>query len=82
MYYFNLICLVKFITLSQLEQGNRQKVNISSVEQLISVLVCILGITLYCQAQPKRQVKLRLKAELALFPLDPATPPPTHPVKV
>ena len=30
----------------------------------------------FCQAQPKLQVKLSLKAELALFPLDPATHPP------
>ena len=28
----------------------------------------------YCQAQPKLQVKQSLKAELALFPFDPATP--------
>ena len=31
----------------------------------------------YCQAQPKLQVKLSLKAELALFSLD----PPTHPTQ-
>ena len=34
----------------------------------------------FCQAQPKLQVKLSLKAELALFSFDPATHP--HPVKV
>ena len=38
---------------------------------------------LYCQAQPKLQVKLSLKAELALFSINPAThhqpPTPTHP---
>jgi hypothetical protein len=28
----------------------------------------------FCQAQPKLQVKLSLKAELALFSFDPATP--------
>ena len=33
----------------------------------------------YCQAQPKLQVKHSLKAELALFPFDQATPTPTHP---
>jgi hypothetical protein len=35
----------------------------------------------FCQAQPKLQVKLNLKAELALFLFNPATHPP-HPVKV
>ena len=33
----------------------------------------------YCQAQPKLQVKQSLKAELALFPFDPATPTHPHP---
>ena len=33
----------------------------------------------YCQAQPKLQVKHSLKAELALFPFDPATPHPPTP---
>ena len=31
----------------------------------------------YCQAQPQLQVKLSLKAELALFSINPATPTPT-----
>ena len=29
----------------------------------------------YCQAQPQLQVKLSLKAELALFSVNPAPPP-------
>ena len=47
------------------------------------------GYRIFCQAQPKLQIKLTLKAELALFSFDPATttPTPTHiaqppPVKV
>ena len=35
----------------------------------------LIKLTRFCQAQPKLQVKLSLKAELALFPLDPATHP-------
>ena len=33
---------------------------------------------LYCQAQPQLQVKLNLKAELVLFSIKPAPPPPHH----
>ena len=43
----------------------------------------MLGLILFCQAQPKIQVKFSLKAELALFSLAPPTNqqprPHTHP---
>ena len=43
-----------------------------NVERDLIVSMTLRGLLCFCQAQPRLQVKLSLKAELALFSFDPA----------
>ena len=44
-----------------------QNTNCDSGRHIIVLSVILLKVNFYCQAQPQLQVKLSLKAELALF---------------